>query len=66
MCVCWSPWNDDHIFSATSDGRIIACAIESHFNDVLQPQHASSVLALAAMQLLPAAPEVGVAVKVFG
>jgi hypothetical protein len=52
--VCWSPWNEDHIFSATSDGRVIACAVESHFNDVLQPQHTSSVLALAVLLLLPA------------
>jgi hypothetical protein len=53
-CVCWSPWNEDHIFSATNDGRVIACAVETHSNDVLQPQHASSVLALAAVLLSPA------------
>lgn len=54
--MCWSPWSEDHLFSATSDGRVISCAIESHFNDVLQPQHTSSVLALAALILLPSAP----------
>ncbi len=51
--MCWSPWNEDHIFAATSDGRVIVCAIETHSNDVLQPQHASSVLALASLLLPP-------------